>query len=245
MRARALLCIGIGIGCSLPDSDHEAIKLSDTVDGAEGAVPLGCELVFDTGSPVVAWTDAVDVCLEPDGPELNPDAPLRIYDSCQSQGWTPGACEPLPFGSQICENGRWTVLCAGDSDCPPETKCSWGVGVGSKPASVQFGTCEKTCAGAGGGECRRCDLTCNVALGVCESGSPEQPPAVPCRADCDCDEGSCVAGFCDPYASSPRLGICESHGGDCSCTGGTCDDRGCCQLPDGTVDTGFGAGCLP
>jgi hypothetical protein len=67
-----------------------------------------------------------------------------------------------------------------------------------------------------------------------------------CTADCECYARglACQAGRC--VAVGRRLyGLCGSTPTTCPCFGGTCDLRGCCVLPDQTIDDGWGPACMP
>jgi len=132
----------------------------------EGAAQLGPNCgVFTPGPlPATAWwqTESPGRCLEPDDPRLRHDI-RQLYDSCTPQRWMPLACD-IPLGAQYCA-GRWTAVCGKSSDCGPLASCFWGTGVGDKPDSVSFGTCERRCTTDL--DCIRCDLQCDKELGVC------------------------------------------------------------------------------
>ena len=231
-------------GATTQQASHsEDEKPASAVGEEPGPIALdgNCRVLADS-TPLPSHDSHEVECLSQDSVELA-SAPPRFYDSCDAEPWIPDLCSPLPFGNRVCENGRWTVLCAQDADCPSGARCSWGLGVGTKPGDIQYGTCELTCGSIDGEyECVRCDMECDTENGICVTAHEASPP-IECRGDCECPEGACVAGTCDPYAASSRRGICESIGGDCACIGGNCDERGCCVLPDGTIDDGSGEAC--
>jgi hypothetical protein len=133
------------------------------------AVPLGCASVF-TEAPVVA-ADWASTRLESCQTAVT-HTPMQVYDDCKGPGWTITDCD-LPWGSQFCFGGYWTVLCRADGDCPGETRCTWGEGVGTVPVNADgtystYGWCAKTCTSESRPmDCVRCDLECDKELGVC------------------------------------------------------------------------------
>jgi hypothetical protein len=172
-------------------------------------------------------------------------SPRQLYDGCQPPegGSSPAQCG-LSARSQFCAwgpgGGRWTALCKGNSDCPSGSVCFSQAGVGDVPPEYDWGYCELRCSAAGTGECGRCDMACNTALGACQPVTQAGGERVACTADCEC-KNVCENGFCDDVSRRPRRGIC-GPGGDCTCSTGTCTD-GCCYRSDGTVDDGTGAAC--
>jgi hypothetical protein len=166
-----------------------------------------------------------------------------FYGACAPIGNSPAQCT-LAAGMQYCEAGRWTSLCAKTADCTLGTVCLWANGVGDVPPEYRppFGTCQKACDSTGSSQCGRCDLECNLAMGVCVTKRPSDPNPQACRADCDCDVGVCEDGFCDTHSARPTMGICGVPGADCPCNGGVCLDR-CCTLPAGGLDNGTGPAC--
>jgi hypothetical protein len=247
---RALTCIVLAAtGChsdspsiSKGGLDPESPSIGPIlVGGSCGAFTPGPLPVSESLRNVISLAN----CLPVDDERLKHAVP-EFYDSCDPHPWTPLACAPLPYGQQFCEGGRWTVICKSDQDCGPAARCYWGEGVGRVPDSSLYGTCERACTGSGFTECIRCDMQCDLTLGICRkaSSSPEAGP--PCTADCECSEGKCILGQCYSLARSARLGIC-SHTVErtCECIGGTCREDGCCVLPDGTIDPGTGPACRP
>jgi len=88
---------------------------------------------------------------------------------------------------------------------------------------------------------------------ACEAPSPR----VACRSDCTCLAvyGATSGAWCDGIVChvnsrqrEPR-GLCTPASGgapgDCPCTGGTCDERRCCVLPDGTTAGPSDPACVP
>ena len=63
-----------------------------------------------------------------------------------------------------------------------------------------------------------------------------------CTADCECPTRCCDLGVCRA-CGRPALGLCGGGERACPCIGGTCDQRLCCVLPDGTIDPGTGPAC--
>ena len=92
-------------------------------------------------------------------------------------------------------------------------------------------------------------LLAAVLLLVACSSSASAPDARTCTADCECTAigDVCRYGECVRRPGVPE-GICSIDGGGpmpCPCLGGSCDDRGCCVLPDGAIDNGSGPACRP
>jgi hypothetical protein len=79
--------------------------------------------------------------------------------------------------------------------------------------------------------------------------SPATPDAHWCQADCECGTEKCLANVCVGGHQIPMSGYCgrgiTTHPVGCDCVGGTCDSRGCCVLPDGGIDNGYGLACWP
>ena len=76
------------------------------------------------------------------------------------------------------------------------------------------------------------------------------PDVIHCTADCECLQYSraCDSDGTCHSVGRPPFGLCPFNPGSsysCPCVGGACDERGCCVLPDGGIDNGFGPACMP
>src|SRR5688572_3429699 len=80
-------------------------------------------------------------------------------------------------------------------------------------------------------------------LAACGDGSAARSGGQACTADCECHGDCCIDGAC--YPCGRRLhGLCGLQvTPGCPCFGGTCDERHCCVLPNGTIDPGGGPAC--
>jgi hypothetical protein len=118
--------------------------------------------VCSTSPPVVA----MDVCATHG----------ELFASCEPRSVSPTACA-LSTGVQFCSAGRWTALCAHNSDCPEGSLCLNSVGTGDVPAGEipPFGECIPACSHPGSVDCGRCDWECSMATGVCAqpAGQPD------------------------------------------------------------------------
>ncbi len=196
----------------------------------------GCDALVGGRLPSSAWwqTAPPESCVAAGDPRLTHAVP-QLYDTCVPKPWSPLGCEPLPFGSQLCDGGKWKAICAGDDDCGPLARCV--------PQGSVYGMCEKSCGTDL--DCIRCDMTCETSLGVCSRKKP--PPGPACTADCECTTQCCRGGMCAYCGAMPR-GLCEFYmpwPSDCACTGGVCDARHCCILPDGRIAQPFDPECGP
>lgn len=235
-----LVTLVLTVGCDR-EEDVSRSPTSILADAAPGPI-MNPDPQCENGMPggtiaAPTWAAAtLASCLEPSAAILSSADGFHLYDSCESAGWTPGACLPIPFGTKTCSDNRWTAFCWTDSDCPGGARCD--------KVDASFGFCVLTCDPAlGDVACGRCDLMC--AGGECV-GNPYAPlgaGAVPCTADCECMTGKCTLyGYCHPVLSGEPAGRCDIN---CPCVGGTCDSRGCCIAPDGTIDNGDGPLCNP
>jgi hypothetical protein len=176
--------------------------------------------------------------------------PAEAYDDCvpSTAGTSPAACGAPSSGAVICvgnsfyaNKARLTQNCLADADCPSGMVCAAGSRRVADSPGATHGYCEKSCDPSGGPEtCIRCDLAC-TAGGVCAPRDPA--PRNACKGDCECSEGLCINGVCEPLVTSGARGIC-GLGGDCACRGGTCKDR-CCRLADGSLAAPDSAICKP
>jgi|GEM_PF-1556285 len=128
-----------------------------------------------------------------------------------------GCSTVTPFCENLGAVLNVCVECLADSDCDNGNVCS--------PA----GTCEPPCT---------TDADCtNPALPYCE---PNSLTCVACLADGDCDDANeCTTDACDPTSFTCNT---TPVAAGTSCTGGTCDTNGNCEvcidIGVGVVDTG-------
>ena len=156
-------------------------------------------------------------------------------------------------------DGGETILCVGDSDCPPEAPhcrggvCSAGGGCASD-ADCPNGTCNLLT-----GQCEDCPDCCTLDTDcqsgyVCSGGRCQEETTTPCSTADDCEVGQvCQDGNCKPYddqsvcvtdADCPRDHRCNAlQDGRCE---GCLNDAFCQDSPHGpkcdTTDDGVGPG---
>lgn len=164
MTNRATMFVLLCISCA---GEPEPLKQANSDIHTEVNGPVALDVECDVFTPGALTAPSLQghellACLDAADQRLTNKSP-EMYDSCQGKVWLPLACE-LPFGQQICAGGRWTAICADDKDCSIG-RCYWVDGVGTKPISTLFGTCERTCATDL--DCVRCDLECDPKLGIC------------------------------------------------------------------------------
>jgi hypothetical protein len=178
--------------------------------------------------------------------------PIEAYDDCREnpEGSTPEQCGAPSTGAVICEgNGfsnvsRRTQLCLSASDCPGGMVCVVDGVPGDVDPQVYFsGACEVACDGRNPAECVRCDMGCNVDVGICQPREWPPPIPEPCVGDCQCSDGVCLGGYCNNETGLAARGLC-GPGGDCPCNGGTCDGE-CCVLPGGEIAGYDNPACQP
>lgn len=213
------------------------------------SVPLDCSGMWASGPlPTPEWPAGSASCAS----SLR-HASEQYYDDCAFDivgALSPEQCHAPRAGAIVCEpntasgGGRRTTTCLTSSDCPRGMVCTVGGASGEAldPAAYN-GYCERACTAAGGGgDCVRCDMTCDAAHGACVQRAPVRPAPAACTADCQCPNGVCIRGFCNDDTGAPRLGLCGIDG-DCPCRGGACGTDQCCRRADGTVASRFDAEC--
>lgn len=138
---------------------------SQSIQNVRPHDPDGC-WAYSRGmpSPNAAWLEGPRTsCLT--APALDLAAPT-LYSQCDPVVTSPSRCS-LQSGDQFCSNGRWTLLCRRNAECPAGFLCTYSDGTGDVPTWVipQFGTCEQSCAS--NLDCVRCDHECHPDLHVC------------------------------------------------------------------------------
>jgi hypothetical protein len=217
--------------------------------GCVGAGDTDCVNTWYPGPLPLPWW----IASPPSGAcvERSCHQPMQPYDLCVTNclPWNPDVCGE-PLGSIECVCGSVgtslacyvTQTCLKQADCPPSMACVVDGSPGDYDPNVypQGGYCEKTCGT--NLDCVYCDFVCGPQ-GVCEL---RQPPMQPCTVDCECGMLVCVDGFCQVRGRLSH-GLCNPYGGpaDCACVGGTCDERWCCVLPDGTIAGPSSPACQP
>lgn len=213
------------------------------------AMEEACEEAYTIGTLPEPWflSDPPAQCLE----SITHDSP-ELYDDCVGNGVSPQGCGSPQRGVILCQgNGfssiaRTSQLCRADADCPVGAACVLNeLPVADYAYPFWAGVCEKRCTGDGGpAECVRCDMECDVAVGLCRAKRYVRP-FVPCEHTCQCplagDFCSQQTGGCVQTLALMDAFRCGDRG-TCPCLGGECVD-GCCIMPDGHIATPFEPAC--
>ncbi len=170
-------------------------------------------------------------------------------------------CQP---SSTATTDGPSGMSCRADCECAAATLAAGG------PDCVDGHCGTRTSGPERGSYCQLYGADwpagCACRVGACDErgccvqadgtvASPDDAMCLPysCRADCECTVAlaggdTCEGGMC-VYRGRIPIGLCAPPGTEpgpryCACVGGTCDDRQCCVLPDGTVATASDPACL-
>jgi hypothetical protein len=213
------------------------------------AMEEACDEAYTIGTLPEPWfvANPPEQCVE----SITHDIP-ELYDDCVSNGASLTGCGAPSNGIIVCQgNGfsdvpRTTQVCRTDAECPEGSACvADELPLAENPLPFSSSQCEKRCTGDGGpAECVRCDMECDIAVGLCRAKRYVRPFEA-CEHTCQCsragdscsrETGSCfeTLAVMDAYRCGDR--------GTCPCMGGECVD-GCCIMPDGHIATPFDAAC--
>jgi cysteine-rich repeat protein len=240
------IACGGGVGGAAGSSGEVADAGTPSSSGGSGGKPPDAGLACPAGASSVelaapVWGMGVGTT------ETWLHDPIRVYDDSFCPPVTTEQLQAASVGQAICvagipdlSSGRWTVTCQTDSDCPEGMLCVWKDDPELDASPNGLGRCEQQCEPAGlyGGICLRGDMECYGVRRVDDVNVVFWcTPTRRCTADCECSGDYCGSGGLCYGPAQMVSGLCGERAtyDPCVCTGGTCDDRGCCILPDGHI----------